>query len=46
MGCAAFEDTPEEFVDLFSITGTPGECRQKLDLYQELPHLALQDRGC
>jgi alkanesulfonate monooxygenase SsuD/methylene tetrahydromethanopterin reductase-like flavin-dependent oxidoreductase (luciferase family) len=40
-GLAAFEDTPEELVELFSITGTPEECRQKLDLYKELPHLAL-----
>jgi alkanesulfonate monooxygenase SsuD/methylene tetrahydromethanopterin reductase-like flavin-dependent oxidoreductase (luciferase family) len=40
-GLAAFEDTPEELVELFSITGTPEECRQKLDNYKELPHLAL-----
>lgn len=40
-GLAAFEDTPEELVELFSITGTPEECRQKLDNYQGLPHLAL-----
>lgn len=40
-GLAAFEDTPEELVELFSITGTPEECRQKLDNYKGLPHLAL-----
>ena len=40
-GLGAFEDTPEELVELFSITGTPEECRQKLDNYKELPHLAL-----
>ena len=40
-GLAAFEDTPEELVELFSITGTPEECRQKLDNYKALPHLAL-----
>jgi len=40
-GLAAFEDTPEELVELFSITGTPDECRQKLETYKELPHLAL-----
>jgi len=40
-GLAAFEDTPEELVELFSITGTPEECRQKLDKYKGLPHLAL-----
>ena len=40
-GLAAFEDTPEELVELFSITGTPEECRQKLDIYKDLPHLAL-----
>ena len=40
-GLAAFEDTPEELVELFSITGTPEECRQKLDTYKDLPHLAL-----
>ena len=40
-GPAAFEDTPEELVELFSITGTPEECRQKLDRYKDLPHLAL-----
>lgn len=40
-GLAAFEDTPEELVELFSITGTPQECRQKLDTYRDLPHLAL-----
>jgi hypothetical protein len=38
---SAFEDTPEELVELFSITGTPEECRQKLDLYKDLPHVAL-----
>lgn len=40
-GLAAFEDTPEELVELFSISGTPEECRQKLELYKDLPHLAL-----
>lgn len=40
-GMAAFEDTPEELVELFSITGTPEECRQKLDKYKQLPHCAL-----
>lgn len=40
-GPAAFEDTPEELVEIFSITGTPEECRQKLDRYRDLPHLAL-----
>jgi alkanesulfonate monooxygenase SsuD/methylene tetrahydromethanopterin reductase-like flavin-dependent oxidoreductase (luciferase family) len=40
-GISAFEDTPEELVELFSITGTPEECRQKLDLYKDLPHVAL-----
>ncbi len=40
-GLAAFEDTPEELVELFSITGTPEECRQKLEQYSDLPHLAL-----
>jgi alkanesulfonate monooxygenase SsuD/methylene tetrahydromethanopterin reductase-like flavin-dependent oxidoreductase (luciferase family) len=40
-GLAAFEDTPEKLVELFSITGTPEECRQKLDNYKALPHLAL-----
>lgn len=40
-GPAAFEDTPEELVELFSITGTPEECRQKLDRYRGLPHVAL-----
>lgn len=40
-GLAAFEDTPEELVELFSITGTPEECRQKLELYKDLPHMAL-----
>jgi hypothetical protein len=40
-GLAAFEDTPEELVELFSITGTPEECHQKLARYKDLPHLAL-----
>ena len=40
-GPAAFEDTPDELVELFSITGTPEECRQKLERYRDLPHLAL-----
>jgi alkanesulfonate monooxygenase SsuD/methylene tetrahydromethanopterin reductase-like flavin-dependent oxidoreductase (luciferase family) len=47
-GLAAFEDTTEEFedtteelVELFSISGTPEECRQKLDTNKNLPHLAL-----
>ncbi len=40
-GPAAFEDTPEELVELFSISGTPEECRQKLERYKDLPHLAL-----
>jgi probable F420-dependent oxidoreductase len=29
-GLAAFEETPDELVELFSITGTPEEARQKL----------------
>lgn len=40
-GLAAFEETPEELVELFSISGTPEECRQKLERYKDLPHLAL-----
>jgi len=40
-GPAAIDDTPEELVELFSITGTPEECRQKLERYKDLPHLAL-----
>jgi len=40
-GPAALEDTPEELVELFSITGTPEECRQKLDRYRDLSHVAL-----
>jgi len=40
-GPAALEDTPEELVELFSISGTPEECRQKLDRYRDLSHVAL-----
>jgi len=39
-GLAAFEDTPDTLVELFSITGTPEEARQKLgeweDAYDDL----------
>jgi alkanesulfonate monooxygenase SsuD/methylene tetrahydromethanopterin reductase-like flavin-dependent oxidoreductase (luciferase family) len=40
-GLAAFADTPESLVELFSIYGTPEECRHQLERYTALPHVVL-----
>jgi alkanesulfonate monooxygenase SsuD/methylene tetrahydromethanopterin reductase-like flavin-dependent oxidoreductase (luciferase family) len=40
-GLAAFAETSTTLVDLFSIYGTPDECRQQLEQYAALPHVVL-----
>src|SRR5206468_11751771 len=41
-GLAGLEKTPDKLVDLFSISGTPDEAREKVNEYRgSLPHLIL-----
>ncbi|OMC33135.1 hypothetical protein A5742_14680 [Mycolicibacterium fortuitum] len=41
-GLAGLEKTPDELVEIFSITGTPDEARQKVEQFRgALPHLIL-----